>query len=148
MNLSDVYAIKLDHKRRKRIGRGRGSGHGKTATRGHKGQKARAGYSMRVPFEGGQTPMYKRFPKRGFSNVNFAKRYTIINVGDLDALAQLEEITPEVLLKARVIRKIEKSGLKILGDGEVTRAMTVKAAKFTKSALEKITAAGGKAEVL
>lgn len=148
MNLSDVYAIKLGRKRRKRVGRGRGSGRGKTATRGHKGQKARKGYSMRPSFEGGQTPMFKRFPKRGFSNVNFTTRYSIINVGDLDTMTDLEEITPEILLEKKVIKKFEKGGLKILGDGEVTRAMTVRAHKFSKSATQKIEAAGGKTEVL
>lgn len=148
MNLSDVYSVKLERKRRKRIGRGRGSGHGKTSTRGHKGQKARKGYSMRVSFEGGQTPLFKRFPKRGFSNVNFARKYTVVNVGDLNEMTDLQEITPEVLTEKRIIRKLEKSGLKVLGDGEVTRAMTVKAHKFSGSAVEKIEAAGGKAEVI
>ncbi|KPJ57947.1 MAG: 50S ribosomal protein L15 [Planctomycetes bacterium DG_58] len=148
MNLSDVCAVKLKRKRRKRIGRGRGSGHGKTATRGHKGQKARKGYSMRTSFEGGQTPLFKRFPKRGFSNVNFATRYSIINVGDLNELTDLDQIAPEVLLEKRIIRKLEKGGLKVLGDGEVTRALTVKAHKFSKSAVQKIEAAGGKVERL
>ncbi len=148
MNLSDVCAVKLKRKRRKRIGRGRGSGHGKTATRGHKGQKARKGYSMRISFEGGQTPLFKRFPKRGFSNVNFATRYSIINVGDLNEMKDLEEITPEVLTEKRIIRKFEKGGLKVLGDGEVTRALTVKAHKFSKSAVQKIEAAGGRTEVI
>ena len=148
MNLSDVYAVKLGQKRRKRIGRGRGSGHGKTATRGHKGQKARKGYSMRPSFEGGQTPMFKRFPKRGFSNVNFATRYSIVNVGDLNEMTDLEEVTPDVLLEKRIVRKLEKGGLKILGDGEVTRKMTVRAHKFSKSAVQKIEAAGGKTEKL
>ncbi len=148
MNLTDINAVKLDRKRRKRIGRGRGSGHGKTSTRGHKGQKARKGYSMRASFEGGQTPMFKRFPKHGFSNVIFAKRYTVINVGDLDAMKQLAEISPETLVEKKIIRKLEKGGLKILGDGEVTRAMTVRAHKFSKSAAEKILAAGGKVEKL
>ncbi|HUW57059.1 MAG TPA: 50S ribosomal protein L15 [Planctomycetota bacterium] len=148
MNLSDVYAVKLKRKRRKRIGRGRGSGHGKTSTRGHKGQKARKGYSMRPSFEGGQTPMFKRFPKRGFSNVNFATRYTVVNVGDLNEMTGLDEVTPDVLIEKRVVRKLEKGGLKILGDGEVTRVMTVKAHRFSKSAVQKIEEAGGKAEVL
>jgi len=148
VNLTDVFKTKSDRKRRKRIGRGRGSGHGKTSTRGHKGQKARKGYSMRASFEGGQTPMYKRFPKRGFSNVQFATRYTVINVADLDALKDLDEITPQTLLEKKVIKKLLKGGLKVLGDGEVTRAITVKAHKFSKSAVEKIEAAGGKTEIL
>ena len=148
MNLQDVFAAKLDRRKRKRIGRGRGSGHGKTACRGHKGQKARTGFSMRASFEGGQTPMFKRFPKRGFSNVNFATRYTIINVADLNEMTDLAEISPEVLIEKKVIKKLLGGGLKILGDGEVTRTMTVKANKFTKSAIQKIEAAGGKAEVI
>jgi len=148
MNLTDVYAIKSSRKRRKRIGRGRGSGHGKTSTRGHKGQKARKGYSMRASFEGGQTPMFKRFPKRGFSNVNFTTRYTVINVADLDALTDLNEITPEVLLQQKILKKLEKGGLKVLGDGDLTRKLTVKAQKFSKSAVTKIEAAGGTVEIL
>jgi large subunit ribosomal protein L15 len=148
MNLTDVYGVKLDRKKRKRVGRGRGSGMGKTSTRGHKGQKARKGYSMRASFEGGQTPMFKRFPKRGFSNVNFATRFSVINVGDLDELKDLDVITPEVLIEKKVIKKLEKGGLKVLGDGEVTRAIAVKAQKFSKSAVEKLEAAGGKAEVI
>jgi len=148
MNLSDVYKVKLDQKRPKRVGRGRGSGHGKTATRGHKGQKARKGYSMRASFEGGQTPMFKRFPKRGFSNVNFTTRYTIVNVGDLNEMTELQEVSPEILLEKKILKKLEKGGLKILGDGEMTRPMTIRAHKFSKSAVEKIEAAGGKAEKL
>jgi len=148
MNLSDVYAVKLGQKRRKRVGRGRGSGHGKTSTRGHKGQKARKGYSMRTSFEGGQTPMFKRFPKHGFSNVVFARRYTVINVGDLNEMTELTEVSPEILREKRIVRKLENGGLKVLGDGEVTRPLTVKAHRFSKSAVAKIEAAGGKAEVL
>jgi large subunit ribosomal protein L15 len=147
MNLSDVYAVKLGQKRRKRVGRGRGC-HGKTSTRGHKGQKARKGYSMRASFEGGQTPMFKRFPKYGFSNADFAVRLTIINVGDLNEMTELTEVTPELLVEKRIVRKLEKGGLKVLGDGEVTRVMTVRAHKFSKSAVEKIQAAGGKAEII
>ena len=148
MNLTDVFKIKGDRKRRKRIGRGRGSGHGKTSTRGHKGQKARTGFSMRASFEGGQTPMFKRFPKRGFSNVQFATRYTVINVADLDAMKDLDEITPQVLLEKKIVKKLKNGGLKILGDGEMTRKLTVKAQKFSKSAVEKIEAAGGTVEKL
>jgi large subunit ribosomal protein L15 len=148
MNLNDVNAVRLGQKKRKRIGRGRGSGHGKRSTRGDKGQKARKGYSMRVVFEGGQTPMFKRFPKYGFSNVVFANRYSVVNVGDLNAMADTVEFSPEVLVEKRVVRKFEKCGLKVLGDGEVTRAITVRANRFSKSAVQKIEAAGGKAEVI
>ncbi len=148
MNLTDVNKVDLGNKKRKRVGRGRGSGHGKRSTRGDKGQKARKGYSMRVVFEGGQTPAYKRFPKRGFSNENWERRFTVINVGDLCELTDLAEITPEVLMAKGVVKKLESQGLKVLGDGDVTRAMTVKANKFSKSAVQKIEAAGGKVEVL
>ena len=147
MNLNDVTSVSLGHKRRKRVGRGFGC-HGKQSGRGGKGQKKGKGYSMRPQFEGGPTPLFKRFPKRGFSNVNFATRYSVINVGDLNELSEISEFTPEVFLERRIIRKIEKGGVKVLGDGEVTRVITVKAAKFSKSAIEKIQAAGGKAEVI
>jgi large subunit ribosomal protein L15 len=148
MNLTDINKVDLGHKKRKRVGRGRGSGHGKRSTRGDKGQKARKGYSMRVVFEGGQTPMFKRFPKRGFTNTDWERRYTVINVGDLNEMTDLAEITPEALKEKGILKKLESEGLKVLGDGEVTRAMTVKANKFSKSAVQKIEAAGGKVEVL
>ena len=148
MNLSDINAVKLGQKKRKRVGRGRGSGHGKRSTRGDKGQKARKGYSMRAVFEGGQTPMFKRFPKRGFSNVVFAVRYTVVNVGDLNEMTDTAEFSAESLVEKGVVTKLEKRGLKVLGDGEVTRAFTVRAHRFSKSAVQKIEAAGGKAEVI
>jgi large subunit ribosomal protein L15 len=148
MNLNDINAVKLGQKKRKRIGRGRGSGHGKRSTQGDKGQKARKGYTMRAVFEGGQTPMFKRFPKHGFSNVNFTLRYSVINVGDLSELTDLAEFSAEVLVEKGIIRKLEDGGLKVLGDGEATRAFTVKAKKFSKSAVQKIEAAGGKAEII
>ncbi len=148
MNLTDINKIDVGNKTRKRVGRGRGSGHGKRSTRGDKGQKARKGYSMRTVFEGGQTPMFKRFPKHGFSNVQFTTRFSVVNVGDLNEIADLAVVTAEALIEKGVVRKIEKAGLKVLGDGEVTRAMTVKANKFSKSAVQKIEAAGGKVEVL
>ena len=148
MNLTDINKIDKGNKKRKRVGRGVGSGHGKRSTRGDKGQKARKGFSMRGVFEGGQTPMFKRFPKFGFSNENFEKRFTVINVGDLNELADMAEITPTALIEKGTLRKLEKDGLKVLGDGEVTRAMTVKASKFSKSAVQKIEAAGGKVEVI
>ncbi len=148
MNLTDINKVDLGHKQRKRVGRGRGSGHGKRSTRGDKGQKARKGYSMRAVFEGGQTPMFKRFPKRGFSNADFERRFSVINVGDLNEMTDLSEITPTALMEKGILKKLESEGLKVLGDGEVTRAMTVKANKFSKSAVQKIEAAGGKIEVL
>ena len=148
MNLNDINAVKLGQKKRKRIGRGRGSGHGKRSTQGDKGQKARKGYTMRAVFEGGQTPMFKRFPKYGFSNVNFTLRYSVINVGDLSELTDMTEFSAETLVEKGIIRKLEDGGLKVLGDGEITRAITVKAKKFSKSAVQKIEAAGGKAEII
>ena len=147
MNLTDIYAVDIGRKRRKRVGRGPGSGHGKTSTRGHKGQRARKGYSMRITFEGGQTPFFRRLPKRGFSNANFRTHYTIINVGDLAELEGVTEVSGPMLLEKGLLRKLESGGLKVLGDGELGRALTVKAAKFSKKAAAKIEAAGGKAEV-
>lgn len=147
MNLTDIYAVDIGRKRRKRVGRGPGSGHGKTSTRGHKGQRARKGYSMRITFEGGQTPFFRRLPKRGFSNADFRTRYTIINVGDLAELEGVTEVSGAMLLEKGLLRKMESGGLKVLGDGELGRALTVKAAKFSKKAVAKIEAAGGKVEV-
>lgn len=135
-------------KKGKRVGRGTASGYGKTAGRGQDGQKSRSGGGVRIGFEGGQMPLYRRLPKRGFNNYDFEKRYTTIN---LDRLANFEdnaEITAQILKDAGVIKKIEKDGLKILGGGELTKKVTIKANKFTKSAIEKIEAAGGKAEVI
>jgi large subunit ribosomal protein L15 len=103
---------------------------------------------MRAVFEGGQTPMFKRFPTRGFSNVVFANRYSVVNVGDLNEIADVAEFSPELLVEKGFIRKLEKCGLKVLGDGEVTRAVTVRANRFSRSAVQKIEAAGGKAEVI
>jgi large subunit ribosomal protein L15 len=144
MNLSNVRAPKKASEKRKRVGRGMGSGMGKTSTRGHKGQRSRSGSRMLRGFEGGQMPLHRRMPKRGFTNI-FRKEYSIVN---LEALAALDEttITPDVLRKAGVIKT--KHPVKILGDGELTTALTVHAHKFSKSAQEKITKAGGKFEVL
>ena len=149
MNLTDIYAVDIGRKKKKRVGRGPGSGHGKTSTRGHKGQKARKGYSMRATFEGGQTPLFRHLPKRGFSNVRFSKKYTIVNVGDLnDVEPDMTEISAETLLEKGLLRKVAQNGLKLLGDGELTRALIVKAARFSGKAREKIEAAGGSVEVL
>lgn len=130
----------------KRKGRGPGSGNGKTAGKGHKGQNARSGGGVRPGFEGGQMPLYRRLPKRGFVNI-FAKEYVEVNVEKLNIFEKGAEITAETLKEAGVISKI-KDGVKILGRGEVTKSFTVKAAKFSESAAAKITAAGGKAEVI
>jgi large subunit ribosomal protein L15 len=148
MNLSNIRAPKKATEKRKRVGRGMGSGMGKTSTRGHKGQRSRTGSRMIRGFEGGQMPLHRRMPKRGFTNI-FRKEFNIVS---LERLTQLEEslqsepITPEVLKKAGVIKT--KHPVKILGDGELKSAITVHAHKFSKSAQEKITAAGGKFEVL
>ena len=144
MNLSNVRAPRKSSEKRKRVGRGMGSGMGKTSTRGHKGQRSRSGSRMIRGFEGGQMPLHRRMPKRGFTNV-FRKEFSIVN---LEALAGLGEttITPDVLRKAGVIKS--KHPVKILGDGELKTALTVHAHKFSKSAQEKITKAGGKFEVL
>ena len=144
MNLSNIRAPKKASEKRKRVGRGMGSGMGKTSTRGHKGQRSRSGSRMLRGFEGGQMPLHRRLPKRGFTNI-FRKEYTVVN---LDQLVGLEEttITPDVLRKAGVIKS--KHPVKILGDGELKSALTVHAHKFSKSAQEKITNAGGKFEVL
>jgi len=134
-------------KKSKRIGRGPGSGHGKTATKGHKGQKARSGGTKGPAFEGGQTPIQRRLPKRGFKNFDFKVEFAVINLSDIERLSDLNEITPESLLQKKVIKDM-KCGLKVLGNGTLSRAVTVKAHAFSASAAEKITASGGKTEVL
>ena len=130
----------------KRLGRGTGSGLGKTSAKGHKGQKARSG-AKKNGFEGGQMPLARRLPKRGFYN-HFAKEYTIINISDLNELENGTEVTGELLKKLGVIGKLEKDGLKVLGNGELTKSLTVNAAKFSKSAEEAIKNAGGNVEVI
>jgi len=144
MNLSNIRAPKKASENKKRVGRGMGSGMGKTSTRGHKGQRSRSGSRMMRGFEGGQMPLHRRVPKRGFTNI-FRQEYSIVN---LEKLAELGETTinPDVLRKAGVISTKRK--VKILGDGELKSAITVQAHKFSKSAQEKITQAGGKFEVL
>ncbi|AVX21788.1 large subunit ribosomal protein L15 [Carboxydocella sporoproducens DSM 16521] len=130
-----------------RKGRGIGSGLGKTAGRGHKGQKARSGGGVRPGFEGGQMPLQQRIPKRGFNNARFRKEIVAINVSALNIFENGTEVTPELLVKAGVIKSV-KDGVKILGNGELEKALTVKVNSFSKSAVEKIQAAGGKAEVI
>jgi large subunit ribosomal protein L15 len=144
MNLSNIRAPKKATEKRKRVGRGMGSGMGKTSTRGHKGQRSRTGSRMIRGFEGGQMPLHRRMPKRGFTNI-FRKAFNIVS---LERLVELGEaiITPDVLRKAGVIKT--KHPVKVLGDGELKVALTVHAHKFSKSAQEKITKAGGKVEVL
>ncbi|OUN00418.1 MAG: 50S ribosomal protein L15 [Paenibacillaceae bacterium ZCTH02-B3] len=132
---------------RKRVGRGIGSGLGKTSGRGQKGQKARSGGGVRIGFEGGQNPLYRRLPKRGFNNERFRTEYAIVNLSKLNAFEAGTEVTPQLLLERGIVKDL-KDGLKILGDGELTVALTVKAHKFSQSALAKIEAAGGKPEVI
>lgn len=129
-----------------RIGRGIGSGLGKTAGKGHKGQNARSGGGVRPGFEGGQLPLYRRLPSRGFNNANFAKVYSIVNLDKLNAFEAGSTVDAVALLKKGILSKIEKDGVKILGNGELKVALTVKANKFTASALEKIKAVGGNTE--
>lgn len=146
MNIQDIKPAAGSRKRDKRVGRGVGSGHGKTACKGHKGQKARSGGTKGAGFEGGQMPLQRRLPKRGFRN-RFKKEYAVVN---LDALGRLRDeavITPEILQEKGVVRDL-KDGLKVLGDGSIDRPVTVRAAAFSASALSKIQAAGGKAEVV
>ena len=145
MNLSNIRAPRKAAENRKRVGRGMGSGMGKTSTRGHKGQRSRSGSRLLRGFEGGQMPLHRRLPKRGFTNI-FRQEYAVVN---LEKLARLGEstVTPDVLRRAGLISgKLRR--VKVLGDGELQSALTVQAHKFSKSAQEKITRAGGRCEVL
>ena len=144
MNLSTVRKPRKASENKKRVGRGMGSGMGKTSTRGHKGQRSRSGSRMMRGFEGGQMPLHRRLPKRGFTNI-FRKEYSIVNLEKLAALGETT-VNPDVLRKAGVISTSRP--VKVLGDGELKSALTVYAHKFSKSAQEKITKAGGKFEVL
>lgn len=134
------------HKRRKRVGIGMGSGHGKTATRGSKGQRSRSGSSTRPGFEGGQMPLHRRLPKRGFTNI-FKKHYALLNLRDLEGFGPGEKVTPQLLVQRGLIKRL-RDGLKVLGDGELKVPLNISAHLFSKSALEKIQKAGGKAEVI
>jgi len=144
MNLSTIRAPRKASEKKKRVGRGMGSGMGKTSTRGHKGQRSRSGSRLLRGFEGGQMPLHRRLPKRGFTNI-FREEYAVVNLDRLEALGETE-ITPEVLKKAGVVHT--KKPIKILGNGGLKTALTVRAHKFSKTAQEKITKAGGKFEVL
>ena len=145
MNLSDLKPPAGQKHAPKRIGRGMGSGHGKTSARGHKGQHAGTGFSQKRGFEGGQMPLHRRLPKRGFTNI-FKKQYAIVNLGRLEKL-EGDSFTADRLIELGVVRKLG-DGLKILGTGQLTRAITVEAHQFSKSALDKIQKAGGKASVV
>jgi large subunit ribosomal protein L15 len=145
MRLSDLSPAKGSKKKNKRVGRGPGSGHGKTSCRGHKGQKARSGGGPKVGFEGGQMPLYRRLPKRGFKNI-FKKEYAIVNLKDLSSLSD-SVITPELMLERGLLKDI-KCGVKILGDGDIDKPLTIKAHAFSDSARDKIIKAGGKIEII
>ena len=147
MNLRQIKETPLEHKRRKRIGRGIGSGSGKTSGRGHKGARARAGFGGLIGHEGGQTPLFRRLPKRGFSNVNFHLRFATVNVSDLSDFAAGTEVTPELLLKQKKIRK-PLDGVKILGGGALDVPLKVNAHRFSRTAIEKIEEAGGEVKQL
>ncbi len=146
MKLHELSPAAGAKKSPKRLGRGPGSGLGKTSGKGHKGQKARSGGGVRPGFEGGQMPLTRRLPKRGFTNI-FAKVYSTVNLSDLEKLEDGTVVTADLLKEKRIIRKLN-DGLKVLGNGNLTKKLTVKADKFTKSAEQKIVAAGGNAEVV
>ena len=146
MKLHEMKYTEGARRNSKRIGRGQGSGHGKTAGKGNKGQNARSGGGVALGFGGGQTPIWRRLPKRGFTNFT-RKEYSIVNVELLNRFEEGTEVTPELLKQAGLVRK-ELDGIKILGVGELQKKLTVKANKFSKSAVEAIEKAGGKAEVI
>ena len=146
MKLHEMSYTEGARRERKRIGRGHGSGHGKTSGKGQKGQNARSGGGVRLGFEGGQTPIMRRLPKRGFTNFN-RKEYAIVNVASLNKFEDGTEVTPELLIECGLVKK-ELDGIKILGEGELEKKLTVKANKFSKSAIATIEQAGGKAEVI
>lgn len=147
MKLHTIYQPEGAVKSKKRVGRGIGTGLGKTSGKGHKGQNARSGGGVRPGFEGGQLPLFRRLPKRGFSNAPFKTEYAIININDLENFEDGAVVTPELLKEMGIIKK-QLAGVKVLGDGELTKKITVKASKFSKTAIEKIEKIGGKAEVI
>ncbi len=144
MQIHELTPAPGSNKPSKRIGRGHGSGQGKTAGKGHKGQKARSGGGVRIGFEGGQMPLARRIPKRGFNNI-FAKEYTIVNVGTLNEKFEANEVVDAAtLFEKGIVKQVAKDGIKVLGNGELTKALVVDVAKLTASAKAKIEAAGGK----
>ena len=147
MKLHTVKPNPFATKTRKRVGRGPGSGTGKTAGRGENGQNSRSGGGVRIGFEGGQTPLFRRLPKRGFSNARFKKEYAVINLSDLNNFKDGAEVTPEILLDMGLVSKA-KDGVKVLGNGKLEKKLNIKANKFSNSAKEQIEKLGGKAEVI
>jgi large subunit ribosomal protein L15 len=146
MKLHELKPAEGSRQERKRLGRGIGSGQGKTAGKGHKGQNARSGGGVRLGFEGGQTPLYRRLPKRGFTNIS-RKEYAVVNLDALNRFEEGTEVTPELLIETGVVSN-EKAGIKILAKGNVEKKLTVKAHKFSSAAKEAIEAAGGTTEVI
>ncbi|SEK91190.1 LSU ribosomal protein L15P [Carnobacterium iners] len=146
MKLHELKSAEGSRKERNRVGRGSSSGNGKTSGRGQKGQNSRSGGGVRLGFEGGQTPLFRRLPKRGFTNIN-RKEYAIVNLETLNRFEDGTEVTPAMLVESGII-KAEKSGIKVLGNGQVERKLTVKASKFSQAAKEAIEAAGGSIEVI
>ena len=147
MGLHNLKPAKGSVRNRKRVGRGPGSGLGKTAGRGEKGQKSRSGFARKPGFEGGQMPLHRRVPKRGFSNYPFRKEFATVNLGRLEVFEVGTIVTPELLVKQGIVKQL-RDGLKILADGELTKALTVHAHRFSAKAKERIAGLGGKAEVL
>ena len=146
MKLHELQPAAGSRKERNRVGRGQGSGNGKTAGRGSKGQKARSGGGVRLGFEGGQTPLFRRLPKRGFQNIN-RKEYAVVNLETLNRFEDGQEVTTAVLVEAGIVKN-EKDGIKVLANGKLERKLTVKANKFSQAAKEAIEAAGGTVEVI
>jgi len=146
MKLHELKPAAGSRKERNRVGRGTGSGNGKTAGKGHKGQNARSGGGVRLGFEGGQTPLFRRLPKRGFTNVN-RKEYAVVNIDTLNRFEEGTAVTPELLIESGIV-KSEKAGIKILANGNVEKKLSVKAHKFSAAAKEAIEAAGGTIEVI
>ena len=146
MKLHEMKPVEGARKERNRVGRGMASGNGKTSGRGHKGQKARSGGGVRLGFEGGQLPLFRRLPKRGFTNIN-RKEYAVVNLDQLNRFEDGTEITPALLIETGVVSN-EKSGIKVLGNGELSKKLTVKAHKFSASAKEAIEGKGGTTEVI
>ncbi len=146
MKVHDLSPLEGARRNRKRVGRGPGSGHGKTSCRGHKGQKSRSGGGVRPGFEGGQMPLQRRLPKRGFTNI-FKKHYVLINVRDLERFAPNADLDTEALRKEGLVKKV-KDGVKLLGQGEISHPVSIKVNKVSKTAKEKIEAAGGKVEII
>jgi len=146
ISLNKLTPSKGANRKSKRVGRGIGGGHGKTATRGYKGQKSRSGTSIRPGFEGGQMPLHRRLPKRGFTNI-FRKEYTVVNLSQLAEFAAGTEVTPLVLRERGIVRRL-KDGIKILASGELKHPLRVHAHKFSQSAIDKIQKAGGSVEVI